>query len=918
MFQCQIIKHYVPRTGGRKGGGVALLYKSAISVNLKGSTDSEFTSFEYMLCDIVLDGSLSLCFCVVYRPPPSNVNGLKTSMFHEEWSTFLARVVIRPKDTIIVGDINLHLDVQADYDTRFFMSTLKSCGLKQHVQEATHIHGHTLDVIITGDTSSIVTGVEVTDPGLCDHLGKLSRDHFAVNFTTKFVKPSTTQKVVSFRKLRAMDVEQFKRDIITSSVLQNCNGNLDELVSHYNDGLRSLIDKHAPLRSKTILLRPNSPWYTEDLHDAKHLRRKLERKWKRTKLTIDHQIYRQQCTSVNKLLHQTRRTYYSDKISACGQNPKEIFRIARHLMGEKGSNTVLPQNICAGDLADRFSNFFSRKISDIRDGMQQVECENSPMEETTVEFPLISWRPVAREEIRSIIMKSPDKSCELDPAPTWLLKLCIDDLLPIITAILSGSLNTGYVPKDFRTAMIKPCLKKSGLDPNIFKNYRPVSNLPFMSKILEKVIVSRLESHLVTNNLHEPLQSAYKQFHSTETGLLKVQNDISKALDAGYVNALVMLDLSAAFDTIDHQILLKRFECNFGIHGKALKWISSYLSNRYQTVSIHGELSNRVLLKYGVPQGSVFGPKAYIMYTKPLGDIYREHGLGYHFYADDTQLYLSFKPDDTVSKNYALRKIELCLEETLTWMTKNKLKLNSEKTELILFASKHNQRQVSECSISIGGSTVEAVSHVRNLGVTYDSAMTMEQHVNNICRSAYISMRNIGYIRQYLTKDATRAIVSGLITSRLDYCNALLHGTPNLLLHKLQRIQNSAARIITRTSRHSHITPVLKELHWLPVQCRIEYKILVHTYGALHERAPSYVNDMLVRYRPARPLRSQDSIRVVMPRIKTTTYGNRMFCRSGPVLWNKLPRAVREANSMDMFKTLLKTFLFTNYFNMNV
>ena len=334
-------------------------------------------------------------------------------------------------------------------------------------------------------------------------------------------------------------------------------------------------------------------------------------------------------------------------------------------------------------------------------------------------------------------------------------------------------------------ARIKPLLKKPGLDPDIVKNYRPVSNLPFLSKIMEKVVDARLEHHLVQNNLHKPSQSAYKRFHSTETALLKVQNDILRSLDAGDVTVLVMLDLSAAFDTIDHPTLLRRFECHFGIEGKALAWITSYLSNRYQSVSVNAELSKQVLLQYGVPQGSVLGPKKYVMYTKPLGDIIRQHEVDHHFYADDTQVYLSFRPRDDTSREDALYRIERCLVDIQSWMGSNKLKLNNDKTEVILFTSKHNKHCRENFSLTVDGSVVNAVSQVKNLGVIYDPAMTMERHINNICRSAYAELRNIGRIRRYMTHDATRTLVNGLVTSRLDYCNVLLQGLPNTLIHKM-------------------------------------------------------------------------------------------------------------------------------------
>ena len=188
-------------------------------------------------------------------------------------------------------------------------------------------------------------------------------------------------------------------------------------------------------------------------------------------------------------------------------------------------------------------------------------------------------------------------------------------------------MKSGSVPKDFKSARIRPLLKKSGLDQDLLKNYRPVSNLPFISKVLEKVVDKRLQRHLSENKLHEGFQSAYRRFHSTESALLKVQNAILQSLDNNCATVLVLLDLSAAFDTIDHQTLLHRLENLFGIKDKPLKWMLSYLSDRFQTVCVNGQLSTPVHMTYSVPQGSVLGPKNYIMYTKPVGNICRRHGL---------------------------------------------------------------------------------------------------------------------------------------------------------------------------------------------------------------------------------------------------------------------------------------------------
>ncbi len=284
-------------------------------------------------------------------------------------------------------------------------------------------------------------------------------------------------------------------------------------------------------------------------------------------------------------------------------------------------------------------------------------------------------------------MKSSTTSCELDPIPTSLLKQSVDDILPVITEIINTLLSQSTVPTSYRNAIVRPLLKKPGLDCEILKNYRPVSNLPYISKILEKVVASRLEEHLKSSSLYDDVQSAYRNGHSTETALLRVHHDLTVALDKNCCAVLLMLDLSAAFDTIDHPILLKRLEHSFGIKDSALSWFSSYLKDRTQCVAIDSDQSESITLNFGVPQGSVLGPRLYCMFSKPIGEICKRHNMIYHFYADDSQIYLVVEPSDNWT-NIAAR-LEDCIADISSWMKVNLLKLNQDKTELIIFSPKN-------------------------------------------------------------------------------------------------------------------------------------------------------------------------------------------------------------------------------------
>lgn len=530
---------------------------------------------------------------------------------------------------------------------------------------------------------------------------------------------------------------------------------------------------------------------------------------------------------------------------------------------------------------------------------------------------LNTFLPASEDEVRKLVMSSPSKHCQLDPIPTSILKDHIDPLLPTITKIVNLSLETSTFPVQFKSAIVKPLLKKATLDSENLRNYRPVSNLTFVSKIIEKIVASRLNNHFETHNLLEKYQSAYKKFHGTETALLKVQNDILCELDKKHAVFLVLLDLSAAFDTIDHNILLSRLE-SLGVKGPPLQWVLSYLSCRNQSVSIGNTLSSAVDLPFGVPQGSVLGPIFFTIYASPVIEIARHHNLNVHTYADDTQLYLSFDVNKPKEEDLARQRIENCISDIRSWMTKNKLKLNDDKTELLIVSSKNSQSKIQRNSIQIGSSTISSSTSVRNLGVCFDSTLSMDNHIKKVCQSAYFQIRNLHSIRKLLSKDTAEILLHAFITSRLDNGNVLLNGITEQQLRKLQLVQNSAARVLTNTRKYDHITPILMNLHWLPVRERIEFKTLLLTWKGLNNIAPSYITDLLVPYTPARTLRSSDKCLLKIPRSNYSP-GDRAFSTVAPKLWNSLPYNLRQSISVDQFKSGLKTFLFNAaYMSTNV
>ena len=375
---------------------------------------------------------------------------------------------------------------------------------------------------------------------------------------------------------------------------------------------------------------------------------------------------------------------------------------------------------------------------------------------------------------------------------------------------------------------------------------------------------------------------------------------------------LTLLDFSAAFDTIDYEILYNRLKSNYGVSNDALSWVQSYFGGRTQSVCINGSLSEPMALEYGMPQGSLFGPFSFPKYSAPIGRIAEKHGVSYHLYADDTQLYVMCDPDDV---DAAKAQLESCITDLRDWVAKNKLKLNDTKTEFLLISSRYSHCKPDISSIQIGNSNIPAASSARNIGCVMDSHFTMADHITSVCKASYIQLRAIAQIRKYLTKEAAITLVHSFVTSRLDNLNALLTGLPDCLLRKLQCIQNHAAKLVTKHKKHDHVTPLLKELHWLPIQQRVEYKVLLLTHKCLNDKAPQYLSSLLTPYRPARTLRSANLHLLVEKQPRLKTYGERAFSVIAPRLWNQLPVHVRTIECTETFKAQIKTILFRRAFN---
>ncbi|CAB4016802.1 RNA-directed DNA polymerase from transposon X-element, partial [Paramuricea clavata] len=384
-------------------------------------------------------------------------------------------------------------------------------------------------------------------------------------------------------------------------------------------------------------------------------------------------------------MNQARQNFYRQFISENSQDQRKLFRATKGLF-RHDSDLAFPHYNDSNALSNDLGQFFAQKIINIRSELQtastyeQAVFSDMPSVSLNSDQIYQEFSPMSDDDTERLITSSNKKSCSLDPIPTKLVVECLNVLLPVITKMINLSLESGIFPCVWKEADVQPRLKKQGLEV-IFENLRPISNLPYVSKLVERTVYNQSHNHLSVHHLYPGNQSAYREFHSTETALLRVKNDILMNMNRQHVTLLVLLDLSAAFDTVDHVLLLQRLQLKFGLSGTVLKWFTSYLSQRTQRVTVGGVSSEKFKVDCGVPQGSCLGPLLFVLYVSELLELIERHLPDAHAYADDTQLYISFRADSRIDQETAVRTVDMCIDDIKRWMLANRLKLNEGKTE---------------------------------------------------------------------------------------------------------------------------------------------------------------------------------------------------------------------------------------------
>ena len=909
----------VPRKG--RGGGVAFVFNME-RVKPVGNKVVGFKSFEIAECVIKCSTNI-IRLCNIYRTTQmkskSKYNETKVNVFLEEFESYLDDLLTKSGYPILCGDFNFHVEKDDDFYAKKFVSLYKSKGFSQHVKDPTHFSGSTLDLVLS--LHSAIDSIAVNDLTVDKNSGTTS-DHYFVSFSLPVeVNVSRIESKFEFKDVREfskIDIGNFREDLFFSPLNFSDFTSVDQAVQLYLDTIQNILDKHAPLVARRFN-HNRSPWWDNSCQEARTSARRAQRKSRKDPSNEELcEIYNEKCIDKSIIIDKARNRFYDEKFSSAKGDAKETYRLINQLLDREFGVNKLPNEKDDKTIASNFCSFFDNKVKTIYSKIEANSCkpENichvSPTATTPTSNNISSFQEVSIEEIKELVKDLPDKSCSLDIIPVWLFKQCSSELIHILHYIINASLKDGKFPSSLKTAIVRPSLKKPNLDSDVLGNYRPISNLTYISKLLERVVHKQVVAHIEKEGLFADFQSSYRKYHSCETAVLKIQSDLLMMMDKRDNAVLLLLDLSAAFDTINHKLLLEKLQYKYNITGTVLTWIKSYLSERKFKVLINNSLSSECTLEIGVPQGSILGPLLFILYTKEIENIVTKHGLSIHLYADDTQVYFSFNvhspcPDLTAIKN--------CFTEIKSWMFSNYLMLNDDKTEFMdigYYVSPITTLDIGDTSSDL---SVSPVLTAKNLGFYFDHRLSMDDQISHISQICYLNLRNLRRIGSRLNHTLKVQLVHANILSIIDYCNSVYAGITEKNLKRLQKIQNNAVRYIFKLNgkmKWTSISPYLKKLHFLPVVYRIQYKIAFLVFKCINNLAPKYLKDFIsLRDTKKMGVRLDDDFFLLkIPSPSNFSRTEASFQYNGPKIWNNLPYRIRCLADIDIFKKSLKNYYF--------
>lgn len=795
----------------------------------------------------------------------------------------------------MLGDVNIDLLSKTNCEAKYLRRLIRSSNVLQMINVATRVTEKTSTLI---DHIYVEKGTKLEKCGvidtsdITDYRGKQITDHKLIYGQIKYYVSRKFEKMLTYRDFSKFNINTVVRKIasIDWNIALQTN-EVQKIETFITSNIRAVYDELAPMVVKRAT-RKKTPWMTPEISEMIKEKNKLRRCYQKSKMQIHWNKYKDVRNKLNCLIRNSKKYFYKYKISNT-KGSKEFWSCLREcdvVSDEIGNRNI---NLDVNNVNKYFVNMGS--YYNVDKSATDLYCKESYSTPGTFSFKKVSIAEIktAMNEIKSKAVGSDQLSIDMIKAVS---PYCID----AITHLINQSLTKGIFPDAWKLSIVHPLPKTD--NPNSVEHLRPISVLPAMSKVLEKVVAEQVERYIEGQDILPKCQSGFRKNYSTCTALLNLFSDLYEAKDKNKNSTLVFLDYSQAFDSICHDLLVRKLKY-LGFDNTSLDWFKSYLANRTQMTKLGLKMSNVLQKSRGVPQGSCLGPILFNVYTADIANVVKNCSI--HMYADDCQLLYTYSKNDV---DEAFEIVNKDLKSVEEWSMSQGLKLNVNKCSVLHVAPPDLQNALkigAYGKISLSGHALEICSQVKTLGVILDDNLTLSQHVSYACQKALGRLRGLYRLRYLLPEDARVQIVKSLVLSAIEYClpaygNSILKGDCN----KIQRTQNAAVRFIYGLRKREHVSTFRSDAKLLPIEvfCKASTCVLIHKTLSLGK--PLYLREKLPARRDVskRSTRQNDLLHV--PKVSHEV-GRRAFAYFGPKLYNSVPSKIRE-KGLTGFKTNIK------------
>ena len=889
----------------RTGGGVSIYVHTSLQFCVREdlahelkNIDVEALFIEITSCSF-FSGRNVIIGCV-YRPPDTD-----SVSFNDTLGTILEMINTERKLCFLLGDFNLDLfKCETQARTSDFLNILFSCSFYPLINKPTRVTKSSatlIDNIFTNSVNNTTkSGILFTD--ISDHFPIF---HFSISDKTGPVGPGNVRRLFN-----RQNTERFKKlidDISWDNVYKHTDAEsaYQTFVTTFNSAFH-LCFPLVQLKKNLAVLN-KKPWYTSGLHKSSTTKNKLYKRFLTNPTPLNSKKYKTYRNKYNHLIRIAKKIYFSNKLKEYSTDIRSTWKVINQLMNKQKSSVSHPSEFNEGGvtftdpyvISCEFNNFFAQVGSSLSKNIKP--SNRNPLDYIKGNFPpLLQLENTDIAEVMEIIGRLKTSAPGHDDICASLIKSVSSFIVEPLTYIFNLSLQTGCVPKDLKIAKVIP-LHKTG-DTRSFNNYRPISILPCFSKILEKLVQKRILSHLNKHSILHEHQYGFRENHSTDMALLQLVEKIYTAINNNKYALGIFLDLSKAFDSVDHTILLSKLH-RYGFHDISYIWLVNYVSNREQFVYVNGCTSSRAQLTYGVPQGSILGPLLFLVYINDLATV--SSTMLPILFADDTNLILTHSHFDSLisEANSGIIKFS-------EWFQINKLTLNVKKTNFIIFTGKNKKYCKSSAKITIGDNDIIQVSSTKFLGVLIDERLSWSEHIKLVNNKVLKSIGIIRKIRDFISQEVLNILYYSLIHPHLSYGNIVWASTYPSNLQKLLIAQKKFVRLATFSNYLSPSAPLFKNLQIMSVydinilqSCVFTYKYIQLSHllpKSFHEFFT--VNSQVHSYNT----RQTDKLH---PPFCRTTHTQFSFAHRGSILWNSHLHVVKLSSSLNTFKLRLKAYL---------